>query len=538
VDSIDLANAADARRPIGGAVSDSGVVHQFNYFPVLVTGNTAIITLHRQLAYGTRYTVTIDPSVLTDADGFPGVAAGTWRFTTKHFPPSLRWGRISVEASGRGDFCTVQGAIDLVPDNNVKPVTIDVWPGIYNEIDYVPPGKPFITVRGIDRDATVIQYTNNDHFNVAPVSTSDNQCPQRRIPGTPDLFNCWRSLFGVEAPDFTLENITLHNTTPFGGTQAEAFRGNNARILLNRVTLLSFQDTLRLQTAGFVTNSLISGDVDFTWGTGAAFFQNNELRLQHTGFISQVRNDITSHGFVYVHNRFTRVAGVPDGATYLSRIEPLRFPFSEAVFIENAMDGMVIPAGFQLNPKTVTCANAPLIHFWEFGSTDLSGNPVDTSQRLPCSMQIMAAVAAQYRDPAFVLNGWVPYTVNATPVGVAPGPTVGPVADGTPVTVNWSAPGSRSTRDVIAMFRAGGDGLGSFLAHDPDDDRRPLSWQFVGAGTTGTLNFTLPKFGGPIEFRYLSEDGVQAVSNVIGPSPPCHPRDDDRDADAATCIAH
>src|SRR5260370_23153911 len=69
VDSIGLANAADARRPIGGAVSDSGVVHEFNYFPVLVTGSTAIITLHRQLAYDTSYTVTIDPSVLTDADG-------------------------------------------------------------------------------------------------------------------------------------------------------------------------------------------------------------------------------------------------------------------------------------------------------------------------------------------------------------------------------------------------------------------------------------------------------------------------------------
>src|SRR5262249_33650276 len=152
--------------------------------------------------------------------------------------------------------------------------------------------------------------------------------------------------------------------------------------------------------------------------------------------------------------RFTRVVGVPDGATYLSRIEPLRFPNSEAVFIENAMDGMVIPAGFQLNPSTVTCANAPLIHFWEIARTDLSGNPVDTTHRLPCSAQISASLAAQYRNPAFVLDGWVPYTVNATPTGTAPGPTVGPVADGTAVTVNWSAPGGHSNQDVVGMFRA------------------------------------------------------------------------------------
>jgi hypothetical protein len=243
-----------------------------------------------------------------------------------------------------------------------------------------------------------------------------------------------------------------------------------------------------------------------------------------------------------VNNRFTRVAGVPDGATYLSRIEPLRFPFSEAVFIDNAMDGMIIPAGFQLNPKTVNCANAPLIHFWEFGSVDLSGNPVDTSHRLPCSMQILAAVAAQYRDPAFVLGGWVPYTINATPAGTAAGPTVGPVTGGTVVTVNWSAPSGHSTRDVIAMFRADDDVFRPFRGRDLDG--RPLSWQFVGAGTTGTLSFTLPHFGGPFEFRYLTHDNPQAaaVSNVIGPLPPCERHDDDdlteHAADPLACSEH
>jgi hypothetical protein len=136
------------------------------------------------------------------------------------------------------------------------------------------------------------------------------------------------------------------------------------------------------------------------------------------------------------------------------------------VFIENAMDGMVIPAGFQLNPGTVTCANALFIHFWEFGSADLSGKPVDTSHRLPCSVQILAGIAAQYRDPAFVLSGWVPYTVNGTPAGTAPGPTVGPVANGAAVTVNWSAPSGHSTRDVIAMFHAGEEVIRPFWGRD------------------------------------------------------------------------
>src|SRR5205085_8776557 len=126
------------------------------------------------------------------------------------------------------------------------------------------------------------------------------------------------AMFGVEAPDFTIQNITLHNTTPFGGSQAEAFRGNNDRILLNRVNLLSFQDTIRIQTSGFINDSYIEGDVDFTWGTGAAFFWLNELKSMHAGYVSQVRNPPypgprippPNHGMVYLAARSTRPRAV------------------------------------------------------------------------------------------------------------------------------------------------------------------------------------------------------------------------------------
>src|SRR5438874_1791212 len=412
-DSIDLADPNSARKPIGGAVSDNGTLHLFNYFPIIIAGNTAWIQLHHALSYGQTYAVSVDPGVLDDGAGFSGIAADGWRFTTKPAPPSSGSARLDVAVDGSGDFCTVQGAIDFVPTGNTRPVVIDVHKGTYREINYVPPSKPFITVRGEDRDATVIEYANNDRFNVAPVSNSNNQCIQRRLPGTPDLYNFWRSLFGVEATDFTLENITLRNTTPFGGTQAEAFRGNNDRIVLNRVNLTSFQDTLRLQRSGFVTNSYLEGDVDFTWGTGAVFFQKSELKSLHAAYDSMVRNDQSIHANVYVGNRLTRNPGVPDNSVYLSRIEPLRFPYSEAVFVKNAMDAHIRAVGWQLNPSGTTCDQAPNIHFWEFRSTDLTGALIDTGQRLPCSRQLIDADAGPLSDPAFVLDGWVPARVTA-----------------------------------------------------------------------------------------------------------------------------
>ena len=59
VDRIDLADPASGRKAIGGAVSDNGTLHLFNYHPVIVTGTTAAIYLHRQLAYGQTYSVNI-----------------------------------------------------------------------------------------------------------------------------------------------------------------------------------------------------------------------------------------------------------------------------------------------------------------------------------------------------------------------------------------------------------------------------------------------------------------------------------------------
>jgi hypothetical protein len=176
------------------------------------------------------------------------------------------------------------------------------------------------------------------------------------------------------------------------------------------------------------------------------------------------------------------------------------------------------------------------------GALTLPATLVDINHRLPCSVQILASVAAQYRDPAFVLDGWVPYTVNATPAGITPGPMIAPVADGTMVTVNWRAPSVHSAQDVIVLSPASLDVSRRLWARDPDG--RPLSRQDVGAGTTGTLSFILPNSGALFEFRYLRDDGPQvAVSNLNGPLPPCDPRDADDDrfanvVDESTCIEH
>jgi hypothetical protein len=177
----------------------------------------------------------------------------------------------------------------------------------------------------------------------------------------------------VDAPDFTLENITVWNTTPHCCSQAEAFRGNNKRILLNRVALKSFQDTLLLQGTGFVNESYIEGDVDFTWGTGSVYFRNTEIKaLTSGGYYAQIRNAQGQPGNVYVNCRLT---GAPDvTGVYLARIDPTVFPYS--------LGPHILPAGWLLN----NASTARSVEFWEL-----------TDQE-----------AARWSDPAYVLEGEVP----------------------------------------------------------------------------------------------------------------------------------
>jgi hypothetical protein len=390
-DSINLGDPNSFKRSIGGAQA-GGVLYPFNYHPVIITGDTAVIYPHQMLEYGQTYYVLIDPGVFRDAEGnsVRGIQdSDLFVVSTRFDGPPDGATTLTVAADGTGDFCTVQGAIDFVPVNNTQRVIINVLDGTYEEIVYVRSSKPFITVAGQSRDGTVIQYDNNSNFNGA-------------VSGN------FRAMFGVDASDFVLANITLYNTTPKGGSQAEALRGNGQRTVLNGVHLKSFQDTLLLQGLGFVTDSLIEGDVDYMWGSGTVFFQNCELTALSPGYYTQIRNTQTRFGDVYVNCVLDRAPGLADNTLYLGRIDPNVFPYSQVVFINSAMDTHIRRVGWLLNNGT--CEQAPNIQFWEYHSTDLSGNLLDVSDRLPCSRQLTDEEAAQWSDPSFVLGGWVPDT--------------------------------------------------------------------------------------------------------------------------------
>ncbi|MCX6932890.1 MAG: pectinesterase family protein, partial [Verrucomicrobia bacterium] len=337
VDTIDLSSATQTRT-IGGTV--------YNYRPVIVAGNTAIITLRTAvLAYGQTYRVTVEGEALRDTSGsaFAGISAGAWSFSTKSAGPAAGTSSLTVAADGTGDFASVQGAFDFVPVNNSKPVLINLRNGTYHEILLLR-NRPFVTLRGEDRRQTVITYVNNANFNAG-----NN-----------------RAMVGIDSNDFTLERLTLRNSTPIGGSQAEALRTNSTRC--------------------FVSNC------DF----------------------SSSRSTAGRYGFIFVECAVTAADGVTNHV--LARTDTTSFPNCEVVFLDCVLGPHLTAAGWLVTGTGGTAG----LRFLEYRSKNLVGALIDTSQRAVGSRQMTDAEAEFYRVPANVLGGWAPpvSTDTSSPAGL------------------------------------------------------------------------------------------------------------------------
>jgi pectin methylesterase-like acyl-CoA thioesterase len=367
VDSFDL-SAARFTNNFGGKT--------LRYDPVLVSSNVVSIHPHsKSLGPGETYSVSIAPGT------FEGISNElAWAFSTRAALPKGRT-NIIVAADGTGDFCTPQGAIDYVTDDNQTPVEIFVRKGVYEGMVYLASEKTHIHIIGEDRRETIIAGRNNDRFNSGRIG---------------------RALVSVDGSDFTLENITLHNTTAYGGSQAESLSVKSDRCILRNCDFYSFQDTLLLSGRVYVTNCYIEGDVDFIWGLGTVFFDQCEIKAVHHGYYLQARNPKDRPGYVFYHCKLTSTPDVTK--CLLARIDADRFPYSQALFIHCQMGPAIPPYGWEAKGTNISH-----LSFEEFQSVDAQGNPVDVSHRIPASRQMTEAEAVEWSDPAKIFSRSQPW---------------------------------------------------------------------------------------------------------------------------------
>jgi pectin methylesterase-like acyl-CoA thioesterase len=214
-----------------------------------------------------------------------------------------------------------------------------------------------------------------------------------------------RALIGGDGTNgLTITNLTIHNLTPQGGSQAEALRLESCdKCVVTNATIVSLQDTLLWSGRLYAKNCLIEGNVDYVWGTGAAYFDSCEIRtIGRTGVIVQARNPTSTYGYVFVDSKITSDAGLT--GIDLGRIDLTVYPASHVAYVNCQLTGGIAPAGWTITKGTDTS----MLRFWEYQSVDASGQPVDVSQRLAGSKQLSSSQAAMMRDPTVVLAGWQP----------------------------------------------------------------------------------------------------------------------------------
>lgn len=350
--------------------------------PVFVEANDVVVPLlSKALGYGKPYYVTVEAGAIQPASGtFSITDPQAWRFSTLATAPT--GGELSVALDGSGQFCSWQGALDAVPANNTAPVTISIENGVYHGLVNVN-GKQNITLRGKDREQTILSGVNNNTLN----------------DGTRA-----RALFGAESTNgLVIENVTIHNRTPQGGSQAEALRLQKCeKCVVRKSDIVSLQDTLLWSGLIYAEDCYIAGNVDWIWGDGAVYFNRCEIKnVGRSGYIVQSRNGGGKSGYVFVDSKLTADAGI--SGTTLARIDVSEYPDSHVAFIDCTLGSHISKAGW-----TVSGGSAPAsLRFWEYQSKDSSGAPIDVSGRV-AGKQISADQAAQMRDPKVVLGGWQP----------------------------------------------------------------------------------------------------------------------------------
>ncbi len=367
-----------------------GFTDAFHFYPVIVHDSVATIYPHNNmLEYGHSYKVVVDAAVF-ECDSTPFAGIGQWEFKTKAQAPSGN--RVSVDASGKGDFCTVQGALDYVPDSASENYYIDIAAGDYEELVYAR-NKTNLHIKGAGMKETRVHYANNEVFNPHPLTVKTNEWP-----GT---FPSRRAAFMLDnCHDVTIQDVAI--ATDLKG-QAEGILLNGDRIALRRVHIIGSGDAIQANGTIYMEECELDGGGDTFLGRGSVFAYRCNLR-NDGGPFTWVRNTKGNHGDVFVECSFSTFNGRPVDFGRCPDNGRSSYPYAEQVLISCKVSE-TIPEGWSAIGRKTAC-------FMEYNTCDLkTGKPVDTTKRHRWSRQLTkrdAKLIQDYSTPSFVLKGWTP----------------------------------------------------------------------------------------------------------------------------------
>jgi pectinesterase len=258
--------------------------------------------------------------------------------------------KLVVSQDGKGDYKTVQEALNAVPEGNKEPFTILIKKGTYKEVVIVDATKNSVRLIGEDAEKTVLTFDNH---------------AGTRLPNG-DTLNTWTcaSAF-VYGNDFSAENISFENTAGFTAGQAVAIRVEGNRAFFKNCRFLGNQDVLFLSGSGvkhFFKDCYIEGTTDFIFGAATAVFKNCLIHSKKNSHVTAAStNSIIPFGFVFIDCKLTsdpKINKVSLGRPWS--------PTASVTYINCYLGPHIIPEGWNnwKNP-----ANEATARYAEYNST-------------------------------------------------------------------------------------------------------------------------------------------------------------------------
>ncbi len=244
----------------------------------------------------------------------------------------------TVSQDGKGDFKTIQEAINIVEDKLDSKTKIIIKKGAYREKITIPATKGAISFEGENLSETIII---NDDF----ASKKNQEGKEMGTTGSSTIF--------IFSDNFSAKNITFQNDAGKVG-QAVAVLITGDKAIFENCRFLGFQDTLYLkgeqdvptpkrEIRHYFKNCYIEGTTDFIFGAATAVFEDCTIFAKEsaTYLTAASTPENTKFGFVFINCKITGEAKTE--SVYLGR--PWR-PFAKTVFINCAIDNTIKPEGW------------------------------------------------------------------------------------------------------------------------------------------------------------------------------------------------
>ncbi|MBP5549942.1 MAG: pectin esterase [Bacteroidales bacterium] len=293
---------------------------------------------------------------------------------------------IVADATGHGDYMTVQEAINACPDYSHGHITsVHINAGVYKEKVIIPHSKFRLHITGARDGQTVITY---------------DKYAKKLWPGLGyEMGTSGSASVYIHASYITFEDITFENTSGEGKEigQAVAVFTDGDFLFFNRCRFIGNQDTLytygRYGKDGgvkrnYYLNCYIEGTTDFIFGPSIAYFENCELHSKKNSYVTAASTfEGQPYGYVFKNCKLTAAPGVTK--CYLGRPWGA---YAKTVFIDCELGEHILPAGWhdwEKPGKPDTKANS---YYAEYGSK----GPGARGPRVKWSKQLTAEQAAEY----------------------------------------------------------------------------------------------------------------------------------------------